>query len=289
MSTRHMFGIACLGLTLSACDIGAYVDSKRFREGFRYIYDLKAGGTLTVENFNGPVEIYGWDQETIEINGEKYASTEEALREIRVEAVPSGDSVSVRTIRPTGERRGSQGAWYRIHVPRRTRLDRIQTSNGSLRVDNIEGPARLRTSNGRIQLRRLNGDLEATTSNGGIDISEFSGSAVLKTSNGGITAEDVRGQLDAKTSNGRIQASVAELERSRTLRLNTSNGGITLRLPSNVNAEVRASTSNASIQCDFPLTARGPQSRTHMEGAIGAGGASIQLDTSNGGIRILRN
>jgi hypothetical protein len=289
MRTKHLFGVSCFALALSACDVGAYVDSKRFREDFRYTYDLKPGGGLTVENFNGQVEIYGWDQNKIEINGEKYAATEDALRNIRVEAVPSADSIAVRTIPPAGERRGSFGAWYRIHVPRRTRLERIQTSNGALSVENLEGSARLRTSNGRVQLRRFNGDLEATTSNGRIDISDFTGSAVLRTSNGGIAVEGVRGVLDARTSNGGIQAGVANLDQSRPLRLETSNGGITLRLPPDINANLRARTSNASIDCDFPLTARGPQSKTHVEGAIGDGGPLIQLDTSNGGIRVLRN
>jgi DUF4097 and DUF4098 domain-containing protein YvlB len=280
---------ACAALVLGACDVEALGNSNRFREDFKHTYDVKPGGTLTLENFNGSVEIYGWDQDRVEINGQKYASTEDKLREMRIEIAPSADSITVRTIRPSGDRTGSYGARYTIHLPRRTRLDRVQSSNGSIRVEGVEGMARLRTSNGRVRITGLKGDLDATSSNGGMEVADFSGTAVLRTSNGGINVTGVRGHLDAKTSNGGITATVMDLDPSRTLRLNTSNGGITLRLPPTVNAQLRAHTSNASIQSDFTLDPRGSQSKTHMEGAIGGGGPLIELDTSNGSIRVLRN
>jgi len=280
--------VLAAGLTMGACEIEGFGDSQRYKEDFKYSYDMKPDGTLDLDSFNGPVEIYGWDQERIEINGTKYASDQERLKALRVEVTPSANRVVVRSLRPAGERWGNAGVRYTIHLPKRSRLDRIQTSNGSLRVEGVEGPMRLRTSNGRVRVVNAKGEAEVTTSNGGVEINGFSGSAVLRTSNGGITVDGVRGRLEADTSNGGIDASVVELDASRGLKLDTSNGGITVRLPAAVNAELRASTSNATITSEFDVKTRGAQSKTHLEGVIGNGGPLIDLDTSNGSIRVLK-
>jgi len=71
--------LVCLGLgffVLAGCedfDIGG--SSDRYREDFHFSYPLSAGGSLMVENSNGSVEIVGWDKNTIDIDGTKYASS----------------------------------------------------------------------------------------------------------------------------------------------------------------------------------------------------------------------
>jgi len=63
-------------LALAGCDIDeAFADSQRFTEDFHHSYALKSGGRFELESFNGSVEISGWDQDKVEINGTKYAST----------------------------------------------------------------------------------------------------------------------------------------------------------------------------------------------------------------------
>jgi hypothetical protein len=75
---------------------------------------------------------------------------------------------------------------------------------------------------------------------------------------------------------------------SSDVRVATRNGGITLRLPENANAQIKARTSNASVTTDFEIRAHGEISRSHLDGVIGAGGPLIDLSTSNAGIRLLR-
>src|ERR1700747_2428747 len=100
---RVLTGI-CLGLSvlgLTACedfDIGGVSD--RYREDFHFSYPLNAGATVQVENANGSVEIVGWDKDTIEIDGTKYASSEERLKETKIDVSPSPGSVTIRTIPP---------------------------------------------------------------------------------------------------------------------------------------------------------------------------------------------
>jgi len=66
--TRMLRVMPILGalVLLTACEDfvrGNWGNSERFKDDFHYSYPLKAGGSLSVENFNGSIEILGWDQD----------------------------------------------------------------------------------------------------------------------------------------------------------------------------------------------------------------------------------
>src|SRR6202051_4184600 len=234
--------------------LGSCGDSHAYEKDFHYSYALKPGGRLAVENFNGSVEITGWDKDTVEIDGRQYASTLALRDAIKIDVAASEGLVQIRTIRPA-ERHGNMGVKYIIRAPRKVNLDRIISSNGSVKVDEIEGIIRLRTSNGSIRTSRVRGDLDAITSNGGVDIEDLDGPATIRTSNGRVTAEGIRGSLQAFTSNGSIHSRLVQPEPHRPVKLQTSNGGIDLTMDSLADNEVRASTSNAGITVKLPSMA----------------------------------
>ena len=292
---------------LVGCDFEDFGDSQRYTADFHYTYPLKPGGRLQLETFNGSVEISGWDQESVDISGSKYAATTELRDAIKIDVVNSPEAVTVRVLRPS-ERRGGLGAKFVLRVPRRTQLERIATSNGSVRISDIEGAVRLKTSNGAVRTANLHGNLDAQTSNGMIEVQSVEGSAVLHTSNGRIHAEEVRGAVDAQTSNGGVTVRVAKgaagpvrLETSNggidltldsanpeDVRASTSNSGITVHLPQDANARLAAHTSNNSIQTEIDVKTEGTTGKNHLEGTLGKGGSTLDLRTSNGRIRLLR-
>ena len=303
---RHAAAVLPL-LLLTGCeewDVGAF--NGHYREDFHFSYPLIAGGSVQVENSNGEVQISGWDKNTIDIDGTKYASTDERLKMMRVDISQSPSSITIRTIMPS-DWRGNGGARYTIHVPRRIELQNIATSNGAIRADNIEGSVRLRTSNGTIHAAGIRGMLDAHSSNGAVDVADVIGDATLRTSNGGIRADVRKGAFEASTTNGTITARLMEadshpvrlessnghidltLDAVREVHAGTSNSSITVRMPSSAGASVRAHTSNSSITCDFDVSMHGGLiSKHHLEGTIGSGGPLLDLGTSNGSIRVLR-
>jgi DUF4097 and DUF4098 domain-containing protein YvlB len=307
MRYRLAFAAAVV-FTLAGCDIMEFTDAQRFTEDFHHSYPLQPGGRLSIENQNGSIEISGWDEQTVEITGEKYATSEELLRQINIDINAAPDAVTIRTIRPQ-TRRGSMGAKYTIRVPRKTRLDRIVSSNGHLRAQAIEAPADLKTSNGAIRVYDLGGELSAVTTNGTVEVSGVNGGADIRTTNGRIRAEDVLGALDASTTNGSIAVELVKPEPGRPVRLNTTNGSvdarftelngndvtasttngsITVRLPAEAGARVQARTNRASISSDFDVASSGPREKNRLEGAIGTGGPLLNLSTSNGSIRLVK-
>ncbi len=301
-------------LFLGACDDRDFDFSDRYQSDFHYSYAINPGGRLEVENFNGAIEITGWDQNRCDITGSKHAGTAELRDRIKIDVSQSANGIYVRSVRPAGDFLGNVGVHYVIHVPRKIELSRITSSNGSIHVEDIEGRADLKTSNGPLRIESLNGALTAHTSNGSVTAENVSGALTLRTSNGPIRAERVSAGIEASTSNGSItvhfddKAAVSpaplkfETSNGRIdvtmpappkseIRAQTSNSSITLRLPSNTAAKIRAETSHGEVRSDF--LAGGAEAEHHgrrqtLEESIGGGGPLIDLHTNNGSIRLLR-
>jgi DUF4097 and DUF4098 domain-containing protein YvlB len=256
-------------LSLTGCDIEDF-SGGHFNRDFHYSYPMAAAGKLSVETFNGGIEVSGWDQPTVDISGTKSGPTQEAADDLEVSVDHSAAAVSVRVVRPSA-RRNNLGARFVIKVPRGATLERLVSSNGAIRTNDCAGPARLQTSNGAIQVTGLRGSLDAHTSNGRItaDLARSEGPVKLETSNGSVDL------TLPPTFDDEVRA-------------HTSNGSITLRVHSDMNARVEARTSNGKITSDLDLRTTGEISKNRLEGVIGAGGPLLDLSTSNGGIRIVR-
>lgn len=260
---------------LAGCDFEDFDSSDRFQVDFHYNYPLKPGGSLSVETFNGSVEIVGWDQNSVDISGTKYARTEQLRDDIKIDTTHSDNAVLVRAVRPS-DLHGNMGAKFIIHVPKKADLQRIVSSNGHIEVRDIEGTVNLRTSNGRITAESVRGPLEASTSNGRITIHETDSSGHVP--------------IHARTSNGAIEIS-SEKPVSGDIHASTSNGSITVRLPSSTAARVRAATSNSGISSDFDVTGQVHMDKHHLDGTLNNAQSNaplIDLTTSNGHIRLAK-
>src|SRR5260370_14927969 len=296
-------------LPLCASAVICAADSSRYREDFHYSYPQPSGGRLSVQNFNVSVEVIGWDQNTVDISGTKYAETQQLLSTLKVEASSSGNTVHVKTTHPDTHH-GNMGAKYVIHVPRRTELGDIASSNGSIKVEDVEGNSHVTTSNGSVHLTKVRGNVDGHTSNGGVEMNDVLGNVAFQTSNGSILAGNVEGAFEASTSNGGIHVHLRDTQGGHAIKLTTSNGAIdlqldsprqndviastsnasiTARLPGSLNASVHASTnSGGSVRSDFDILMRGEISKHRIEGTIGGGGPRRGLSTSNGNIHLVK-
>ncbi|HYL35294.1 MAG TPA: DUF4097 family beta strand repeat-containing protein [Bryobacteraceae bacterium] len=301
--------MAAMLLQAGCVYVGDLGDGNAYRQDFHSTHPLDPGGRVSVESFNGSIEVAGWEQNSVEVNGTKSASSRSALDEIKIDVSAAAGSVHIRAIRPP-ERFRNMGVHFSIRVPRQTLLELVSSSNGRIEVDDLEGNARLQTSNGAIRILRVKGDVEAQTSNGGVEAEGLSGGANLHTSNGSIRAETSGGSFEAVTSNGSIVARLSdpattwpvrarssngrieltfEARQLPEVRASTNNSSILVRLPASANARVRAHTSHSTVSSEFDEL-RNESGRRHSEldGTIGRGGPLIDLETNNGSIRIAK-
>lgn len=127
---------------------------------------------------------------------------------------------------------------------------------------------------------------ELHTVNGGIDIAQVDGSLRAETTNGGLAFKDVAGDMRGETINGGIKVYLAgDSWHGAGLHAQSVNGGIVLTVPDGYSAHLVTRTVNGGITLKFPVTVRGDL-KNHLDATLGKGGATIDLETTNGGVSI---
>jgi hypothetical protein len=311
MSTRarNYTILAVLGVVaagLAGCD--GLDGFERYREDFHTGHAFGSHGKLEVENTNGSIDIASWDRETLDVSGEKYASSRNELDQVKIDVQVSGGVARVKVSHPTAFL-GSYGAKLLIRVPKATVLDRVKTTNGGVTVEDLEGNGNVGTTNGSMRLEHVNGDYEVESTNGSLELNECRGAIRAQTTNGAIRGRLAGGAVEAETTNGSIELTLQHVSPGAAIRAHTNNGGvtlalaefnanpitvhtttgsITLRLPEGTGARLEAGNSVSGIVNDLiPFTVE-EQSRHRLSGKLGAGGPQIELHTTTGKIRLER-
>lgn len=225
----------------------SYAISKEFNQ----TYPLQAGGTFELQNVNGPVDVEGWDRDSVEIRAVKTAKNRESdleLVAIDVDAKPASVSVSTRYPQNEGVEVAVE---YKVHVPHSARVEHLGTVNGTLRVSGVEAVEDLRTVNGNIEVYEGGGSVHAHTTNGNVHLE----------------------MMHVRDKNGAI----AE----------TTNGSVLLAVPADTQADLEARCMNGNFSSELPVTFESTLKPREMHGKLGHGGTPIRLRTINGGIRLV--
>jgi DUF4097 and DUF4098 domain-containing protein YvlB len=131
--------------------------------------------------------------------------------------------------------------------------------------------------------------LALRTNNGGIHISSVQGQIQFEAVNGGVTLKQLAGSVEGHTTNGGLHLELASdhWEGDRC-DISTTNGGVTIQVPSNYSAHLETGTVNGGIRMAFPVTVEGEiNSRIAVD--LGAGGNLVRATTTNGGVRVERS
>ncbi len=231
------------------------------REEFHQTYQLASAGRVTLNNINGSVHIQGWERNEVRLDAVKSAYKQTRLTEANIEVRATADSIDIRTRYPhesqtfTDEapRRYDNPASveYTLSVPRDARLENIELINGALDLAGLSGETRASCINGKL------------------------------------TARDLSGAANLSTINGPLEATFGQLDPTKLLALNSINGLVSLTLPSDANANVKASTIHGTITNDFGLPVhQGRYVGTDLAGQLGQGGPRIKLNNVNGPIKL---
>ena len=246
-----------LALSITACDIVTADLKTSATAEWRKSYSLQPGGRVEISNVNGKIEVEPSSGNTVEVIAQKTArgATDEAAKQAleRIEISESSSPSSVRI--ETKVQRA--GGWF---------------EGGHTQV--------------RYTVRVPSGaDLKLSTVNGGIELSGLKGRVSAETTNGGITARNVAGTVEASTTNGGVDVELTQLGEGGA-KLECTNGGIRLRLPSDAKATISASVTNGGIDTGGLQLETIESTRRKLEARLNGGGAPIRIEGTNGGIRI---
>jgi hypothetical protein len=224
------------------------------REEIRKSYELAPGARVEVSGINGWVKIETSDGKKADVYIERTGESQEVLnrRKITIDSTPTG-----LTIR--GEK--SEGSFFSrifgssptehvtLRLPRQISLV-ARGVNGSVTVEEIDGPIEVHGINGKV------------------DVAQASGSAEFN----GI--------------NGNISVGLKQLDKG--IDLHGINGNIELRLSESVNADLEAHGMNGRVTSDFPSVVVNKSNHGSYSAQIGKGGNSISASGINGNIRLTR-
>jgi hypothetical protein len=255
-----VFAIALVG---SGCDVnigehGFSMDlaSGKATDEWRRTYTLPASGRLEITNMNGAISATPAEGGAVEVRAERIAkassdeAAQEFLKKIQIVETATADHVRIETKAPKGSfGRGGHEVRYFVKVPRGLSMN-FETVNGGVRLENIDGQI------------------------------------VASTTNGGVRGSGLKGSVKASTTNGGVEIEMASL--NANVELETTNGGIRLRLPRDAKATIDAHCVNGGISMaeGWNGLEQTEKSRREFRGTLNGGGATVSVETVNGGIRI---
>ena len=231
---------------------------EEFREEFHQTYPLSATGRVGLENINGGAQIKVWDRAAVQVDAIKKAWRKERLAEARIEVNSTEDNLHVKTEYPDWNQNYRNDRYdnpatveYVLTIPRKAALDSVELINGAIDIEAVEGSVKASSINGPVSAHGLLGDVRLST------------------------------------INGPLKVVFAQLDESRPISLGSVNGPVTLIIPSDSNASVRAGTVHGGISNDFGLKVKHGEYVGHnLNGQLGSGGPRIKLENVNGPIEI---
>lgn len=225
-------------------------------EDYRNNVPFSPGGTLSLENLNGNVEIRGWEQEELAVYAEK---TIQLPDNPRLYVFPRGNFtpgiifdkfenfVKIRT-KDVPKNRGMSYVDYYIDAPHSINLKDIMVGTGN------------------------------------ITITEVYGEAYLDLVDGDIRVENFSGSLSASVARGAVSASLFDLREEDEIVIVCREGNITLGLQEEASAQIEAVFPAGTISSDFEFDT--PLETEKIDIQLGEGGPRVFLTALKGDIQI---
>lgn len=233
---------------------------------FQWSGRIDRGKAIEIKGINGAITARAASGAEVQVTAVKHAGERGDVDDVTFEVVEGAAGVTICAMYPgTGDKPNEcvQGSGGRMNI-----------KDNDTRVEfTVHVPAGVnfigKTVNGDVETDRIGGNVHATTVNGDVTVA-------------------AAGYVRATTVNGSIEASLGRGDWQGDLEFSTVNGGIDLRLPDGLGAEVTAGTVNGDFETDFPLTVQGKWGPKNVTGTIGSGGRKLSLTTVNGSISLRR-
>lgn len=273
-------------------------------------YTVSGRPTVRVDTNDGHVHVAtSTDSKAVEFHVEYTGYTLD--KNLHVESHQDGDRVEI-VARVTGHWGFSWGVNIkRVRIEVRMPKDgdlQIQSGDGGIETQALNGSLNVRTGDGSVRSETVKGNVDVYTGDGSITLEGAKGDIKLHTGDGHIEARDLDGRVDASSGDGHIRLD----GRFDALTIKTGDGGINARalpgskvasswsihtgdgsvdisLPSDLQADVDASTRDGHISLGIQMTVEGNLSSSQIHGKMNGGGQSLTIHTGDGSIRLSKS
>jgi len=260
--------------------------------------NVASGGRIELSNVAGKVTVRGWDRNDVQLSGTLGEGL--TLKQDR-----SANRVRWEVGYPRRSTKGS--ATLELRVPRGVELqvgtvsadiDVAAVDVKRLQANTVSGDVLAAGRSAESTLATVSGSIDASLQTPRLDLRTVSGAIRAPAGGSGdIAAQTVSGRiglgagsvqrLSLESVSGSIDASASALAPGGRISAETVSGGITLRLPRNVSAQLKAGAFSGSINSDAGKVERpryGPGSS--LEATLGGGNGDIRLESHSGSVRV---
>lgn len=222
---------------------------------------------------------------------------------VQVSGSQAGSALEIRVKVPNQHFSwGNRSIRLELQVPRKL-TGEIRTGDGSVSLRGTDGTLRVNTGDGSIEATDVSGSLDMHTGDGSITMRKVHGGLKVNTGDGSVTGEDLAGSIDAHTGDGAMRVSGRfddvrlrtgdgsidlEAQRGSKVRseweVKTQDGGVNVRVPGELAADVQLHTGDGNIRLNMPLTVNGTQNEHQISGKMNGGGQLVTVSSGNGSI-----
>jgi DUF4097 and DUF4098 domain-containing protein YvlB len=234
-------------------------------------YDLTGEPELRVQAHDANIRIETWDQSKIEAHVTSHG-WHIGTGGLEIVEHQQGNVVNLELRQPHHTHFliavDTRRIELEIHMPRSAKVD-------------------VHSGDGAVTARGLKGTLDFVTSDGTLTLEDIDGSLRARTSDGSVRVSGRFDVLDLKTSDGRVEVEArpgSQLREAWNLR--TSDGSVTLRVPSDLAADVELHTSDGSITTSIPIAVEGSLGKHDIHGKMNGGGNRLTVHTSDGSVML---
>jgi hypothetical protein len=215
---------------------------------------MQSGGTLTLKNFSGRVEITGEPRTDVSIVAVRKA-TRERLDRIKLDIQSDGRSVAIeanKRDKDWGEKDDNVVETdFTIKVP--------QTANLDLKV--FSSPVQISGVTGTHKVHGFSSDLRL---------------------------DKVTGPVDAETFSGQIYLAPAAWQQGQSVHAKTFSGDIEVRLPESAAGTLEFDSFSGDVDSAVPLTFQSKSKRKMRASLNNATGGEMSFKTFSGDVRLVR-
>ena len=242
--------LTLLALGIPALTSGAVKETERVER----TVPMQSGGTLTLKNFSGRVEITGENRSDVAIVAVRRA-TRDRLDRIKLDIQSDGRSVTIEANKRDKD-------WdekdenvvetdFTIKVP--------QSANLDLKV--FSSPVQISGVTGTHKVHGFSSDLRL---------------------------DKVTGPVDAETFSGQIYLAPAAWQQGQSMRAKTFSGDIEVRLPESASGTVEFDSFSGDVDSALPLTLQSKSKRRMRASLNNASGGEMTFKTFSGDVRLLK-
>ena len=283
-----------VAVTSIACSVDVRGSQVSTREERRFTVSTAEPVDLSLRTFDGTLVIRSWDRNEVLVEIERRAVDQSAAEALVVNQKQDGNKITIEA--PSAENRrtisfgNGPSVNFSVTLPRRVALQ-ASTGDGGIEASDLEGTIDLSSGDGRVVASHLEGQLKVHTGDGTIRIDRAAGKIDADSGDGSIEIDGRLDDLAVRTGDGPVRVEVnSGSSMKNDWRITTGDGRIALRLPSEFNASIDASTGDGTVRVDGIDRPRGgdESERRRVVAQLGSGGPTLHLRSGDGSIDVTR-